>query len=95
MAGGLRTDGSVAIEIEVEPGDVEIDMERFYAYSELEQYDEALALADDLVARLTSPEPARPLGVQLVAARFREDILLAAAADIEARSPPIEVANPD
>ena len=36
-----------------------------------------------------------PMGVQLVAARFREDILFAAAADIEARNPPLEIADPD
>jgi len=37
----------------------------------------------------------QPMGVQLVAARFREDVLLAAAADIEARNAPLEVADPD
>jgi amidase len=36
-----------------------------------------------------------PMGVQLVAARFREDILLAAGAAIEARNPPLEIADPD
>jgi amidase len=36
-----------------------------------------------------------PLGVQLVAARFREDVLFDAAAEIEARNAPIEIANPD
>jgi amidase len=36
-----------------------------------------------------------PMGVQLVAARFREDVLLAAGADIEARNAPIGIANPD
>jgi amidase len=36
-----------------------------------------------------------PMGVQLVSARFREDILLAAGADIESRNPPIGIANPD
>jgi amidase len=35
------------------------------------------------------------MGVQLVAARFREDVLLAAGADIEARNPPLDIANPD
>ena len=35
-----------------------------------------------------------PMGVQLVAARFREDILLAAGADIEARNAAIEIAEP-
>jgi amidase len=34
-----------------------------------------------------------PMGVQLVAARFREDVLLAAGADIEARNPPVGIAN--
>jgi len=36
-----------------------------------------------------------PMGVQLVSARFREDILLAAGADIEARNPPVGIANLD
>ena len=36
-----------------------------------------------------------PMGVQLVAARFREDVLLAAGADIEARNPSVGIANPD
>ncbi|MCG6889862.1 MAG: amidase family protein [Gammaproteobacteria bacterium] len=36
-----------------------------------------------------------PMGVQLVAARFREDVLLAAGADIEARNPAVGIANPD
>jgi len=35
-----------------------------------------------------------PLGAQLIGARFREDILLDAAADIEARSPAIGVVTP-
>jgi amidase len=34
-----------------------------------------------------------PMGVQLVAARFREDVLLAAGADIEARNPPVGIAT--
>ena len=36
-----------------------------------------------------------PMGVQLVAARFREDILLSAGADIEARNSPVGIADPD
>jgi len=43
----------------------------------------------------TSGNSDQPMGVQLVAARFREDVLLAAAADIEARNAPLEVADPD
>lgn len=35
-----------------------------------------------------------PLGAQLIAGRFREDILLDAAADIEARGPPVKVVTP-
>ena len=35
----------------------------------------------------------QPMGVQLVAARFREDILLAAAAEIESRSPEVGIAE--
>ena len=48
----------------------------------------ALALA-------TGDNLAVPMGVQLVAARFREDILFAAAAEIAARNPPLEIADPD
>ncbi|MDH3636121.1 MAG: amidase family protein [Gammaproteobacteria bacterium] len=36
-----------------------------------------------------------PMGVQLVASRFREDTLFAAATDIEARNAPLEIADPD
>ena len=36
-----------------------------------------------------------PMGVQLVAARFREDILLAAGAEIESRNTPPGIADPD
>jgi amidase len=36
-----------------------------------------------------------PCGAQLVAGRYREDILFAAAAAVEARSPKIEIAEPD
>jgi amidase len=43
----------------------------------------------------TSGSSDQPMGVQLVAARFREDILLAAAADIEGRNAPPDVADPD
>ena len=35
-----------------------------------------------------------PIGVQLVAGRYREDILLAAGADIESAGPRIKVADP-
>jgi amidase len=35
-----------------------------------------------------------PVGVQLVAARFREDLCLEAASDIEARSEPVTVVDP-
>jgi amidase len=43
----------------------------------------------------TSGNSSSPMGVQLVAARWREDTLFAAATDIEARNPTVEVANPD
>jgi amidase len=36
-----------------------------------------------------------PMGVQLVSARFREDILLAAGADIESRNPAVGIAIAD
>jgi Asp-tRNA(Asn)/Glu-tRNA(Gln) amidotransferase A subunit family amidase len=40
------------------------------------------------------PLQKKPMGVQLVAGRFREDILLSAGADIETAGPKIEIANP-
>ena len=43
----------------------------------------------------TDGNAAVPMGVQLVAARFREDTLFAAATDIEARNAPLVVADPD
>ncbi len=43
----------------------------------------------------TSGASKNPMGVQLVAARFREDILFSAATDIATRNPPLEVADPD
>ncbi len=43
----------------------------------------------------TGEAEARPVGVQLVAARFREDLLLDAGAELESRCPPIEIAEPD
>jgi amidase len=43
----------------------------------------------------TDSDAAAPMGVQLVAARFREDILFAAASDIEARNPPCGISDPD
>jgi amidase len=43
----------------------------------------------------TGSDAAAPMGVQLVAARFREDVLFAAASDIEARNPPCEISDPD
>jgi amidase len=42
----------------------------------------------------TGGDPASPMGVQLVAARFREDILFGAAAEIERRSPAVGVSDP-
>ncbi|TMV88210.1 amidase [Thioclava sp. BHET1] len=46
----------------------------------------ALALATGATA------DGAPLGIQMVAGRFREDVLFTAAAEIEARSPPVEIA---
>lgn len=42
----------------------------------------------------TSGGAGQPMGVQLVAARFREDILFDAAAEIESRNPPLTIADP-
>lgn len=47
----------------------------------------AIAVATGVVDRT-------PLGVQMVASRFREDILFNAAAEIEQRNPPVAVAQP-
>ena len=41
-----------------------------------------------------SPDGKIPMGAQLVGARFREDILISAAKEIETRSPLIEIAEP-
>ena len=43
----------------------------------------------------TSSDAEVPMGVQLVAARFREDVLFIAASDIEARNPPCGISDPD
>ena len=43
----------------------------------------------------TGSNASAPMGVQLVAARFREDTLFAAATDIETRNAPLEIADPD
>ncbi len=43
----------------------------------------------------TGSDASAPMGVQLVAARFREDTLFVAATDIESRNAPLEIANPD
>ncbi|MEO1678186.1 MAG: amidase family protein [Pseudomonadota bacterium] len=46
------------------------------------------------LAVATGSAEGRPVGVQLVSARFREDILLAAGAEIEAASPRVTLAEP-
>lgn len=43
----------------------------------------------------TGSNASAPMGVQLVAARFREDTLFTAATDIEVRNAPLEIADPD
>lgn len=43
----------------------------------------------------TGGDPRAPLGVQLVAARFREDLLFDAATEIERRSPAVGISDPD
>ncbi len=43
----------------------------------------------------TDSSDSAPMGVQLVAARFREDTLFAAATDIETRNAPLGIADPD
>ena len=43
----------------------------------------------------TGEADSRPVGVQLVASRFREDILLAAGRDLERAGAPLSVADPD
>ncbi|MDJ0777556.1 MAG: amidase family protein [Gammaproteobacteria bacterium] len=47
------------------------------------------------LAVTTGQSDMRPVGVQLVAARFREDLLLDAGAELESRCPPIDIAEPD
>ncbi|KAA2214498.1 amidase family protein [Teichococcus oryzae] len=51
----------------------------------------ALTLA---TGQVEGPHGAAPVGVQLVAGRFREDVLLAAGALIEAASPPVTACDP-
>jgi len=43
----------------------------------------------------TGSDPHSPMGVQLVAARFREDLLFDAAGEIESRGPGVGVSDPD
>ena len=43
----------------------------------------------------TGADPRAPMGVQLVAARFREDVLFDAASEIESRGPAVDVCDPD
>jgi amidase len=43
----------------------------------------------------TAGDPRAPMGVQLVAARFREDLLFDAAAEIERRGSAVEISDPD
>ena len=45
------------------------------------------------LAVATGTADGKPVGVQLVAGRFREDVLIAAGSDIEAASPPPQVAD--
>ena len=47
-----------------------------------------LAVSTSLVGKI-------PVGVQLVAGRYREDILLSAGADIESAGPRITIADPE
>ncbi|MDG4649724.1 amidase family protein [Roseibacterium sp. SDUM158017] len=47
------------------------------------------------LAVATGAASGRPVGVQLIGPRFREDIVLAAGRDIEAAGPPVTVAGPD
>jgi amidase len=43
----------------------------------------------------TGDDATSPMGVQLVAAKFREDVLFSAASDIETRNPPVQISDPD
>jgi amidase len=53
------------------------------------------AMGVPALAVATGAAGGRPMGVQLIAPRFREDILLAAGRDIAARGSPIAVSDPD
>ena len=48
-----------------------------------------------MISVATSEDPRSPLGVQLVAARFREDVLFDAASELERRGPAVEISEPD
>jgi amidase len=52
------------------------------------------ALGLPALAVATGEAEGRPVGVQLVGPRYREDILLAAGRDIEAAGPPVRAADP-
>ena len=44
---------------------------------------------------IESPDGKIPMGAQLVGARFREDILISAAKEIEAAAPRLKLQNPN
>jgi Asp-tRNA(Asn)/Glu-tRNA(Gln) amidotransferase A subunit family amidase len=68
-----------------------VDMIRFQA---IQSESSSLALVTHM-DKFDRGNSDQPMGVQLVAARSCEDVLLAAAADIEARNAPLEVSDPD
>ena len=70
----------------------EADFERVYEAQLTQRGLPVMGLPSLAVA--TGMTGAHPVGVQLVSARFREDILLEAGAVIEAASPPVSVADP-
>jgi amidase len=75
----------------------QLDVESTAAFSrvlEAQMTQIALPLVGMPGMSVATASGAAPMGVQLVAARFREDILLSAAADIEARNAPLEITDP-
>lgn len=75
--------------------DVE-SVESFHRVAEAQMTQIALPLMGmPAISVSTGSEERSPMGVQLVAARFREDLLFDAAGEIEARGPGVGISDPD
>jgi amidase len=81
------------------PFDQQLDVSseaRFARVFEAQLTQRALpAISVPALAVATGEAKGRPVGVQLVGPRYREDILLAAGHDIEKAGSPVRVADPE